>query len=301
MNEIPGWRKGMRYVSSLAALVVTAAAGVGIYTVHAIHAPKRRASAGPFTFSPWEVQIDHENVEFRTKDGVLIRGWWFPQQGNRVVVGCTGHRGAKQDLLGIGSALWRDGNNVLLFDFRGCGESDPAPRSLAHRELPDAQAAIEFARQRVAGARIGVIGYSMGASVAIMAVAEDSSVRALVADSPFATMRDAVGQAFRRRHLPVRALLGLSDAANRVRFGYWFKAVRPLDAIAKISPRPLLLIQGEDDRIIPVDHAYRLFAAAGDPKELWVVPGATHCGAYFINRTTYVQRVSQFFDLTLAD
>jgi predicted alpha/beta-fold hydrolase len=84
------------------------------------------------------------------------------QESNQVVVGCTGHQGVKSDLLGIGSGLWRAGNNVLLFDFRGCGESDEAPPSLAHNELPDARAAVLYAQRRLPGARLGLIGYSMG-------------------------------------------------------------------------------------------------------------------------------------------
>ncbi len=73
-----------------------------------------------------------------------------------------------------------------------------------------------------------------------------------------------------------------------------------LDAVEPIAPRPVLLIHGAADSMIPVDHGRAIFAAAGEPKELWVVPGAEHCGAYFADRPYYVTRVAQFFDRHLG-
>ena len=87
---------------------------------------------------------------------------------------------------------------------------------------------------------------------------------------------------------------------TRWRYGYPFQAVRPLDAVAKIAPRPLLLIHGTADTVIPVVHSYRLYEAAGDPKELWIFEGAQHCGGYFADRPAYVQRVAEFFAKALV-
>src|SRR5207248_1496142 len=112
------------------------------------------------------------------------------------------HRGSKPDMLGIGSYLWRAGNNVLLFDFRGCGESDPSPISLAHHEVNDARAAVQFVRARIPEARIGMLGFSMGAAVTILVAAADTGVRAVVADSSFTSIRDVVAHHMRRHRLP---------------------------------------------------------------------------------------------------
>jgi dipeptidyl aminopeptidase/acylaminoacyl peptidase len=294
------YAKPLRYALPVGGALLAGAFGVAAYTAHIISGPRRRAPVG-FTFSPWEVQVEYEPITFTNEDGGTIRGWWFGQpDSQRVVVGLTGHRGVKHDLLGIGSGLWRAGNNVLLFDYRGCGESDPGPQSLAHNELRDARAAVRYAQERLPAARVGIIGYSMGAAMALLLAAADPTIRAVVADSPFATMRDVVAFAYQRRRVPTRPILDLTDALTQWRYGYPFEAVRPLDVVGQIAPRPLLLIHGTADQIIPVEHSRRLYAAAGTPKELWVFEGATHCGGYFADRPAYVTRVAQFFDKGLA-
>jgi fermentation-respiration switch protein FrsA (DUF1100 family) len=95
--------------------------------------------------------------------------------------------------------------------------------------------------------------------------------------------------------MPVAPLLAASDRYNGWRHGYRFGTLRPIDAVARIAPRPLLIIHGEDDNLTPAEHARRLYAAAREPKECWIVPGAPHCGGYFADREAYVGRVAEFF------
>lgn len=295
------YRKSIRYVLPFGGALVAGALGLAAYTSYRLNAPRRRGVYDDFTISPWEVQVPHELVSFQTDDGSTLRGWWLPQPDSaRVVIGFTGHRGAKHELLGIGSGLWRTGNNVLLFDFRGRGDSDVAPLSLAHKELPDARAAIQYARERMPDAEIGLIGYSMGAAVALLVAAADPEIEAVVADSPFASIKDVLANAYKLRRLPPRFLLDLSDVINRWRYGYQFEAVRPVDVVGEIAPRPLLIIHGAADALIPVEQGQRLYDAAGEPKELWIVPDAIHCGAYFVDRPGYVERVTAFFDRALG-
>ncbi len=288
----------LRYAVPIGGALVSGAVGIAAYTAHILNKPRRRTWRDDFAFTPWEVRVPHERVEFTAQDGVVLRGWWFPcADTDHVIIGCTGHRGSKSELLGIGSALWRAHNNVLLFDFRGCGDSDPAPLSLAHKELPDARAAIDFAQHRMPGARIGLIGYSMGAAIAILVAAGDPSVRVVVADSSFTSIHDVIAFAYSRyRLLPVRPIVLLTDLINRWRHGYPFGAVRPIDVIGRIAPRPLLIIHGGKDGVTPVANAHRLYAAAGEPKDLWIVDDARHCGAYFLDREEYVRRVTGFFE-----
>jgi len=281
--------------------LVAGALGLAAYTSYRLNAPRRRGVYDNFTISPWEVQVPHEAISFQTDDGLTLRGWWLPQpHSDRVIIGFTGHRGAKHELLGIGSGLWRAGNNVLLFDFRGRGDSDIAPLSLAHKELPDARAAIRYVRERMPNGKIGVIGYSMGAAVALLVAAADPLIDAVVADSPFASIRDVLENAYKLRRLPPRFLLELSDVINRWRYGYQFEAVRPVDVVGNIAPRPLLVIHGTADSLIPAEQGQQVYDAAGEPKELWLVPDAIHCGAYFVDRPAYVERVTKFFDRALS-
>ncbi|HEX5691276.1 MAG TPA: alpha/beta hydrolase, partial [Roseiflexaceae bacterium] len=143
-------------------------------------------------------------------------------------------------------------------------------------------------------------GYSMGASIALLLAARDAAVRAVVADSPFTGIAEVVAHNATRHRLPARLVVPMADALTGWRYGYRFGAVRPIEAVATISPRPLLLIHGSSDTLIPASHAHELFAAAREPKELWMVEGAEHCGGYFMDRAVYVGRIARFFEQYLG-
>ncbi len=276
---------------------VGGALGIAWYASNQINPTPRRTYLQDYTFTPWELGVSYEQITLHTPDGLKLRGWWLPQPAAQsVVIGCHGHIGGKHDLLGIGTGLWRAGHNVLLFDFRGRGESDPWPNTLVSREVDDLLTAIAFVQQRLPGGRIGVIGFSMGAAVTILAAAQQPDVLAVVADSSFTSARDLIGEHMRQiLRVPPGTLVALTDVLNERRHGYRLSHVRPIDAIRQIAPRPVLIIHGGGDTLIRPAHAHRLFAAACQPKELWICPDCEHCGAYFADRHRYVARVAAFF------
>lgn len=286
----------------LGAGVATALAGVAAYTARRISGPTpARCRDTTFVVTPFETNVDFETITLAASDGVQLSGWWLPRpESQQVVITCHGHRGKKSDLLGIGSGLWRAGYNVLAFDFRGRGDSSDSVCSLAYHEVADLRGAVAYVQARVPGARIGVVGYSMGAAVSLLAAAEEPAIAAVVADSSFAVMRAVVHRAVSSRRLPARAVVELADRWTGQRYGYRFSSVRPVEAIARLAPRPVLLIHGGADTLIGVEHSQQLLEAAQAPSELWVVEGATHCGAYFADRAGYVERVRSFFDHALA-
>ncbi|HEX8732917.1 MAG TPA: alpha/beta fold hydrolase [Ktedonobacterales bacterium] len=286
------------------ASVLAACAGVGYFVAHRLTAPNPSTYMDDFTMTPFETGVPFERVRIpaRTTDRSLV-GWWFPRpETDRVLIGCTGYRGSKSDLIGIGSALWRAGYNILLFDYHGHGSAHGAPVTLAYRELQDFFAALAYVQRRLPGGRIGVFGFSMGAAIAILGAAERPEVRAVLADSSFAShtavVRHAVEQTI---HLPGAPFTAIADYFLARRAGYRGRDVAPERVIARIAPRPVLLIHGTDDEMIPVTHAYRLFEAAREPKDLWIAPAANHCGAYFIDRPAYCERAAAFFDAALAE
>ena len=275
------------------------AIGVARYDAWGPNGPRRPWP--DYAFTPFEVRADAEDVRFAAADGVQLAGWWMDAPGSDTVVICAhGHRGTKSDMLGIGSGLWRAGHTVLMFDFRGNGDSGDGPQSLSHHEQADLRAAIDLAVRRRPDARIAVVGFSMGASTAILEGASDPRVAAFVLDSPFATMGDVVAANYRRYRLPSQPIVPLADLVNRLRYGYSYAQVRPLDAIAGLAPRPVLLLHGTRDRVIPYAHAEQLADAAGPACTLVTFPGADHCEAYFTDRPGYIARVDAFLRSALG-
>jgi uncharacterized protein len=294
-------RQALRGAAVVAGAVAAGVIAGGYYVASAITRPGRPGPRDEYTFSPFELGIPYEDVTFMPDAGDhYVRGWWLPRpETRRVVIACTGYRAKRSDLLGISSALWRAGNNVLLFDFHGHGAGLGAPITLAHRELSDFLGALDYARRRVRGARIGVIGFSMGAAVAVIGSARRPEVRALVADSCFATHEDEIRYSLAQTAWAPAPLVPLiarvADHFLMLRAGYRHRDVVPLREIGRITPRPLLLIHSTTDETIAVDDAYRLYDAAGEPKELWIGDATSHCGVYFIDRAYYCRRVADFF------
>jgi uncharacterized protein len=243
---------------------------------------------------PGELGVPHEEVSFRTEDGLLLGGWWLPSpRAKRTVIALHGHRGARHHCVGIAAALWRRGYNVLLFDHRGRGSSEGETISLGHFEAVDASAAIGYALCRAPNVPVGLIGYSMGGAVALTCAAEDRRVGAVVADSPFASERGLVRALLRKRVGPLNGPI----AALSERFlPYDPGEVEPLKEVAKIAPRAAMFVHGLLDETCDHEDSIRLFEAAGDPKELWLLEGAGHCDAYFLDRGAYCERVAAFFE-----
>jgi uncharacterized protein len=277
---------------------------VAAYLVEVIIHPKKPMFTDLYTFSPYELGLPAEEVIIPPRYGDYhVRGWYIPHpNATTTILVCPGYRSGMSDVLGMSALLWKAGHNVLAFEYYGHGKAVGTSVTLGFREINDFLGAVAYAKQRDPQARLGVIAYSMGAAVAIMSCARNTDVEALVLDSSFATHRSVVDYNFRNVfHLPPTPFVWLADYLLWWRAGYRFSQVEPLRDIASIAPRPILLIHGLKDTIVNPQDASLLYAAAGEPKELWLVPGVDHCGGYFCDRVAYTVKVTDFFNLHLKN
>ncbi len=272
--------------------------GVATYIVTSLTRPKRLSYTSLYTFSPFELGIPAEEVTFAPLSGDhKVNAWYIPApDATTTIIISPGYRGSRSDLLGISTMLWRAGHTVLTFEYYGHGTVVGDPVTLGYREINDFLGAVAYAKSRAPEARLGAVGYSMGASVTLIGTARAPEVEAIVVDSPFATHRRVIEYAVRRTiHLPFLLFEWVTDLLLWLRAGYRFNQVEPLRDVKKIAPRPILFIQGMKDMIVDPRDASLLYEAAGEPKELWLLPGVEHCGAYFADRAFYMKRVIDFF------
>ncbi len=247
-----------------------------------------------------------EDVEFTSLDGTLIRGWLLsaPERTPApTLVLCHGVWTGRRECLPLALRFREADYNVLVFDFRAHGTSDGRHISIGLNETLDVQGAVTFLKQRpeVDAGRIGVVGFSMGAASAIRAAADCPDIAAVVADSAYASFVDAVRHSFRQVvHFPHYPFGPLA-----MRWAKWIVHVdpaqlRPVDIVARIAPRPILIVHGQEDEIVPVRHAYLLFKAAQEPKDLWIAPRAHHVGARDVYPEEYFTRIERFLHDALA-
>jgi len=202
-----------------------------------------------------------EIASFTTEDGLDLEGWFVPARepsADRTIVVFNGNAGNRSHRAVLAASFAERGFATLLVDYRGYGGNPglPSERGLYR----DARAALRYlmARGDVDMTRVVYYGESLGAAVAIELACEFSP-SALILRSPFSSMT-AVG-AHHYPLLPVRQLL-------RDRFP-------SIERIEQVKS-PLLVIAGDDDRIVPLDDTRQLFEAAGEPKQLVIIEGADH-------------------------
>jgi uncharacterized protein len=287
----------MQYAVLVALVLLATYVAVAYFVYRRAFVPARPAEIEDFNFTPFEFQADYEDIDLVTADGVSFGAWYFRQPGSpQTVIVSGGHKGQRQGALGISIALWRKGFNVIVYSYRGMSGSDRAPITFGIKEVLELQAAIAFARKRIPRARIGLLGYSMGAVVSLLGAAGEPGVEALVLDSPFSDLRTLLIENVRARaRLPGRPFVWVVGLMLRARTGSKLADCSPISVLSSLEPRPLFFIHGGADRITNVNHSRRLYDAYRGPREIWIVQGAPHAGAYFADRPLYVERVAGFF------
>jgi fermentation-respiration switch protein FrsA (DUF1100 family) len=140
----------------------------------------------------------------------------------------------------------------------------------------------------------------MGAATGILAAAENKQIDAIVAEASFAELKDEVGIGIERQTpLPGWPLDEVFMLFAKRQTGFDVGRVAPVHAIAKISPRPVLLLQGGKDKSILSDSGERLSAAAGEPKDYWHEALPAHGTFYQVMPAEYERRIVTFFGKVL--
>ncbi len=168
---------------------------------------------------------------------------------------------------------------VLAFDFRGHGRSSGLS-TLGDLEVLDVDAAVMWLRA-IGYQRIVTCGWSMGASAVIRHAALHRGVDAVVAVSGTSRWFFRETPAMRRLHWVVERRLGRLVARGllktRIAATGWDPLPEsPEECAPLITPTPLLVVHGDSDAYFPLDHPHALYAAAHEPKELWVIEGMGH-------------------------
>lgn len=226
--------------------------------------------------TPADWGLDYEEIWLLTADGVKLHGWYLPVPGARQVVlflhGNAGNISHRRESLEI---FHRLGLNVLIFDYRGYGNSEgrPSERGL-YRDADAAWRWLVESRGFV-GSEIVLFGRSLGGVVAAQ-LASRVRPRKLIVESAFSSARDVARELF-----PLLSRLVL------LRFEFdatsWIAQVRC----------PVLVIHSTEDEIIPFTLGEKLYQAANPPKRLLRLHGG-HNDGFLLSQPAYQQVLGGF-------
>ena len=231
-----------------------------------------------------------------------LDGWYLPPRNGAMVVILHGYGRDHHRAWRYGGFLEKAGYGLLACDFRSSRSVRRVPTTLGRHEAPDARAALTWLRLQpgMRTAPLGLLGESLGGSVALIAAAERPDVGAVIADGAFSTGDRALADACSRwARLPAGPGAWLCRAVGRLVTGHDPGALDAVAAARMLRDRPLYFIHaGEDDRL-SVAHPWALWEAAGGKDPLWIIPGIGHNQGWIRHRGLYEERALAFFDLHL--
>lgn len=249
--------------------------------------------------TPTSYGLNFDWVEFRSSDGILLRGWYIPavNEARGTIIYCHGLNRWRVEMLPRAAFGHSLGYNALFFDFRHAGRSDGEITTLGYQERLDVLGAIRYALAEKKAARPVILwGVSMGAAAALMAAAESPDVAGVISDSTFLSFSETI-----RHHTRLFLRLPSFPIADEViHWSAWRGNFDPADfdlgkAVERIGPRPILFIAVENDRRMPPEIARRLHARAASPqKGLLVLPGSRHGEGFNQDPEPYRAAVARF-------
>lgn len=297
-------KNGLKLVIFFGCILLLVAVGVTASYLQAkmfLHNPREQRPT--LTQTPADYQMSYETLELETQDGYRLAAWYIPSQNRSAVIMTHTYKGDRTVMLKRAQMLARHGYGILLLDLRTHGESEGELITFGLQEVQDIAAAYLYllTRPEVDANKIGALGCSMGGTVALLSAAQNRGIKAVVSESTYATLQDAIPSAIANVGLPPVLFAPIVEwFAERIG-DFDASKVSAMDHIREISPRPVLLMQGGKDLVVIPESGQQLYEAAGEPCQLWFDDDISHASFADEKPEEYEQRVVDFFDQYLLE
>ena len=295
INFFPSSGKINQGIKKTIAFIILLLTAVPFFLVMtSIHRPKIGNIFNPQT----ALGLTYEDVTIETRDKIKIRGWFVPAKSDSAVIIAHGLGANKSNFMGT-VELWNSlGFNVLIFDFRGHGDSDGHSVSFGYKERYDVIAGMDYLvrDKKFLPSNIWGYGVSFGGAAMLYAAAEGSRFRGLIIDSAFANLdhmaekivtREVIIPFFCRRLIKELGMIFLEmDLGKDIRIR------SPLQAVQNLSGTPILFIHGKGDPLIPWTETELLYKSAQAPKKLFLTDANGHYGT--LEDPRYMETIKGF-------
>ena len=249
-----------------------------------------------------EMDAHREEFDVRGPDGILLRGWKVrasKPNGDWILM----FHGVGDNRMGVlehATVLIRGGYNVVMMDARAHGASEGTMATYGWLERNDTCSIVDALEVTEHPRHIFALGESMGAGIALQSAAVEPRIAGVVAEAPFASLREASYDYAGLRRSPFLGKTLLAPGTWTMIYRAESLAGFPADEVAPeraVAERafPVLLICDENDVALPCRHTQRIYNAAHGPKQMWIVPGAYHTAAISYQPEEFRRRVLSFF------
>ncbi len=243
------------------------------------------------------IKKDFEIVNSRNEK--LLGEWWLCGDGtNKVIVLCHGF-GFNRVASRRYAAMFNDmGFDCLLYDHIHAGISEGKYSTMAKLESEDLKLIVDNVKAKNNYTYIGVCGESMGGATVLRYMARNGSVDFVIADCPYASLKELIDFRLSKIGILSKILLPLAKFFVKIRSGLKFEDV---DIIKDLNENkfadniPLLLVHGDKDETVPLEHSIKIKDAKRGYVNLYICKGANHAEAITYNKQKYIEVVCNFF------
>lgn len=251
----------------------------------------------------WFDEQDTEILAINSFDDLTLKAQYIEQDSQKVVILAHGFGNTSNDMGKLAKFYYDQGFNIVLPDARGHGESEGKYIGYGWHDRLDYLDWIDLLIEEYHAEDIILHGNSMGAAVVLMTSGETlpDEVKGIIADSSYSTVKEElIHQLKHIYNLPPFPLLNATSIVTKIRAGYTFEEASAIDQVQK-NTRPLFIIHGDADDLVPTEMGHRIYEAAGGEKELWIVPDAGHTKAFDIVSEEFQDRVEAFIKSVLEE
>ena len=260
-----------------------------------------------FCGEPSAQNIEFEEVNFTSEDGLTLPGWYMASSYNnnnndKAILLVHGRGANRTEGMRYAKSLIAAGYNVLAFDLRHPRQNPNILSTMSFHEKKDVTAALNFLEQDKNIKDIGLMGFSMGAAAGIIVMAKDPRVKVGVFSGGYANGMDVLTEQAKRLHgLPRYPLMPIVEKLFEWRGDLDSDEINPEKYIGQISPRPVYIMHGTADQTVDFSHGQRLFAAAKEPKLFWQAQGGRHTRLWQHDKEKAESSVVEFFNRYLMN
>jgi len=256
----------------------------------------------PITNTPADLGLPFETLTVTTQSGITLAGWYIPSENGAAIILQHGFEENRQNLLEEAAMLQKHGYGAILSSVRGHDQNSEEMITFGCYEMEDFEAWYQFllSRPEVDPDRIGILGQSMGGSLALQYANKNEQIKAVVAHSPMTSLNDTVDVGL-RRYTPipdplVPILKPLVIMWGEQLTGCDLEDVNAKEWIGEISPRPVYLICGGKDKLVLEENCRALYAQAREPVTFWFEDTCAHHDCDVLYPQEFESRLISFFD-----
>ena len=251
--------------------------------------------------NPASVNLNFQNVDFYSEDGIRLNGWFVPNKNLDTVIIIHGVDANKSDgyILDLMKDTYDMGYSVFTFDLRAHGDSGGKNLGLAYEEKKDLKASILFLKQEFDVQNIVLYGISYGGTIVISNSNLDESIKGIVVDSPFYDLPELLASEVSSRTFIPEFLAKLLKFGiiRSVDFLYGIKTddiISGIDSVNEFNS-PVLLYHCKDDERIPISHSNRINKFLPPNSEYIIYDNCDHANGYEENTVDFNKHLESYY------